>query len=301
MAIPDFQSIMLPLLKLTSDGGEHSLRGSIESLAEQFRLTREERKTLLPSGTQGLFDNRVAWARTYLKQAGLLESSRRGCVRITPRGRELLESNPKSITSKFLRRYPEFQAFQTRSRRSTDLKPVTVEPEKPPREAMDEIHQAMREELAQDLLKLISECSPVFFERLVVALLVKMGYGGSLKDAGEALGQSGDEGLDGIIREDRLGLEVIYLQAKRWQGPVGRPEIQKFVGALHGKHARKGVFITTSAFTQDARSYVAALDSKVVLVDGRELAQLMIDYDLGVSTTGSYAIKRVDTDFFTED
>jgi len=141
----------------------------------------------------------------------------------------------------------------------------------------------------------------VFFERLVVELLVKMGYGGSLKDAGEALGQSGDEGIDGIIRQDRLGLEVIYLQAKRWQGPVGRPEIQRFVGAPHGKHARKGVFITTSSFTQDARHYVAALDSKVVLVDGRELAQLMIDYDLGVSTVGSYAIKRVDSDFFSED
>src|SRR5918995_516496 len=288
---------MLPLLRLAADGQEHSLREAIERLADEFGLNEEERKELLPSGSQATFDNRVGWARTYLKKAGLVDSPRRGHFRITARGLEALQENPKTINVKFLERYPEFQEFRTRStpkaHKGRGIK-GEVPPEQTPVEAIETAYETIRSGLVGELLEQVMRCSPDFFERLVVDLLVKMGYGGTRKDAGRAVGKSGDEGIDGIINEDRLGLEVVYIQAKRWKNTVSRPEIQKFVGALSGQNARKGVFITTSSFSAGAIDYATGLQVKVVLIDGETLANHMIDYSVGVAPEAVYEIKRVD-------
>jgi restriction system protein len=308
MPIPDYQTIMLPLLRLTSDGQEHSSREAIDRLSEHFQLTPAERKELLSSGQQ-MFDNRVGWATTYMKKAGLLESTRRSHFRITKRGLDLLASKPTVVDSKYLERYPEFLEFK--ARRSVSERPdfpagLTIAPgavsvdTETPEDAIESAYQRLRNGLASDLLQQILGCSPAFFERLVVDLLVKMGYGGSRRDAGQAIGKSGDGGIDGIIKEDRLGLDVIYIQAKRWQDTVGRPEIQKFVGALQGLRARKGIFITTSNFSNEAIQYAGMVENKVVLIDGQSLATFMIDHGVGVSPVASYEIKRVDTDYFTE-
>jgi len=304
MAIPDYQSIMLPLLKLASDKKVHSLRTAIEKLAHQFSLTAEEREELLPSGRQATFDNRVGWARTYLKKAELLTSPKRGYFEITARGLDVLKQNPETITWQYLMQFEEFVEFQSPKEKtavsSTPLVNDKVD-DQTPEEEMETVYQQLREELASELLDAIKGCTPTFFEHLVVDLLVKMGYGGTRKDAGEAIGKSGDGGIDGIIKEDRLGLDIVYIQAKKWDGNViGRPEIQKFAGALQGQRARKGVFITTSTFTQHARDFVSRIDSKIVLIDGEQLAQLMIDYDMGVSRIATYDIKRVDSDYFTD-
>lgn len=302
MAIPDYQSIMLPLLELASDRAEHALRETIESLADRFDLTDEERKELLPSGQQATFDNRVGWARTYLKKAGLLKSTRRGYYQITERGAEVLEQNPSEITASFLRQFPEFVEFQRPQKARADKAiEEDMNETQTPEEEIEGAYQRVRQGLAAELLQTIKGCSPAFFERLVIDLLVKMGYGGTRKDAGEAIGKSGDGGIDGIIKEDRLGLDIVYIQAKRWDSSVGRPEIQKFAGALQGQRARKGIFITTSDFPQTARDYVSRIDSKIVLIDGDTLAQLMIDYNIGVSAVASYELKRVDSDYFTEE
>ncbi len=302
MAIPDFQSIMLPLLKFAGDGEEHSLRETIEALADEFNLTDEERKELLPSGQQAAFDNRVGWARTYLKKAGLLKSTRRGYYQITERGVEVLERDPPEITASFLRKFPEFVEFQRPQKARADKAiEETVGETQTPEEEIEAAYERVRQGLATELLQTIKGCSPAFFERLMIELLVKMGYGGTRKDAGEAIGRSGDGGIDGIIKEDRLGLDIVYIQAKRWHSNVGRPEIQKFAGALQGQRARKGIFITTSDFTQAARDYVSRIDSKIVLIDGDTLAQLMIDYNIGVTAVASYELKRVDSDYFTEE
>ncbi|HLC25500.1 MAG TPA: restriction endonuclease [bacterium] len=301
MAIPDYQSIMLPLLRFASDGNEHSLREAIDGLAEKFELADTERKELLPSGQQPTFDNRVAWARTYISKADLLEPTRRGYFRITSRGREVLSKNPSAINVKFLEQFLEFIEFRTKRREREDTTEATeTENLQTPAEILETAHQKLREDLSAELLKIVKECSPTFFERLVVDLLVKMGYGGTRKEAGKAIGRSGDEGIDGIINEDRLGLDVIYIQAKRWQGPVGRPEIQKFAGALQGHRAKKGIFITTSAFTKDAEDFVMKIDSKIVLIDGEQLAQLMIDHNVGVAPVALYETKRIDSDYFIE-
>jgi len=301
MAIPDYQSIMLPLLKFAGDGEEHSLREAIEDLADEFSLTDEERKELLPSGRQATFDNRVGWARTYMKKAGLLESTKRGYFQITERGLDVLKQNPPEINNAFLRQFPEFVEFQTPKQREVEEDTEQdISETRTPEEEIESAYQGVRQELATELLQTIKSCSPTFFERLVVDVLVKMGYGGTRKDAGQAVGRSGDGGIDGIIKEDRLGLDIVYIQAKRWDGPVGRPEIQKFAGALQGQRARKGIFITTSAFTQSAQDYVSRIDSKIVLIDGDTLAQLMIDYNIGVTTVTSYELKRMDSDYFEE-
>lgn len=302
MAIPDYQSIMLPLLRFSSDEKEHSLREAIEELSVEFRLTDEERKELLPSGQQSTFDNRVAWARTYLTKAALLESPRRGYLRITQRGREVLARKPVGVNVKFLEQFPEFIEFRTK-RNETKVENQTNETEslQTPGELLEGAYQKLREDLAAELLKTVKECSPVFFERLVIDVLVKMGYGGSRKEAGKAVGRSGDEGIDGIINEDRLGLDVIYIQAKRWQAPVGRPEIQKFAGALQGHRANKGIFITTSSYTRDAEDYVAKINSKIVLINGEQLSQLMIDNNVGVAPVTSYETKKIDSDYFIEE
>ncbi|MDZ7314763.1 MAG: restriction endonuclease [candidate division KSB1 bacterium] len=302
MTIPDYQSIMLPLLRFAGDGGEHSLRETIEALADEFRLTDEERSRLLPSGQQAFFDNRVGWARTYLKKAGLLETTRRGYYRITERGKQVLRQKPAKIDTAFLLQFPEFGEFIKTSRiGSNEPQDKQGEETQTPEEMIETAYQKLRQGLASELLQLIKDRSPAFFERLVIDLLVRMGYGGTRKDAGEAIGRTGDGGIDGIIKEDRLGLDIVYVQAKRWESAVGRPEIQKFAGALQGQRARKGIFITTSSFTQDALDYVARIDSKIVLIDGDMLAQLMIDHNVGVTTVASYELKRIDSDYFTEE
>jgi restriction system protein len=299
MAIPDFQSYMLPLLKLTSDQKEHSRRDVAPALAMEFGLTAEEQAMLLPSKRQEVFINRFHWARFHLAKAGLLESPKRGAFRITDRGLHVLASPPPKITIAFLAQFPEFAEFRNTTH-SPDV-PDTTE-EATPEETIEAAYQQRREALAAELLTLVKQATPAFFERLVVDLLVAMGYGGSRTDAGQALGKSGDEGVDGIIKEDKLGLDVIYLQAKRWKDKaVGRPDLQQFAGALHGQRARKGVYLTTSTFSKEARDFVSHLDSQIILIDGKELASLMIDHNVGVTLERTYEIKRVDTDFFTED
>ena len=242
MAIPDYQTCMLPFLRCLEDRQAHSLGDAEEALAAHFQLTATERAELLPSGQQGIFKNRIGWARTYLKKAGLLDAPRRGVFKITDRGLLTLHSNPSRIDGKYLEQFQEFIDFRATARPATgdaellDATPARTTPE----EAIEVAHQGLREQLGQELLSRVLGCSPSFFEQLVVELLVKMGYGGSRRDAGERIGQTGDGGIDGIIKEDRLGLDTIFIQAKRWQGTVGRPEIQKFVGALQGQRARKG-------------------------------------------------------------
>ncbi|HLO87394.1 MAG TPA: restriction endonuclease [Nostocaceae cyanobacterium] len=303
MSIPDFQTIMLPLLKYASDGKEHTLRETITYLADKFNLTEEERKELLQSGQQTVFDNRVGWSRTYLKKAGLLETPKRGCFKITDRGIEVLKQSPQEINVKFLKQFPEFIQFTT-TKKDHDISEDEIMEisETTPQESIEFGYQKIRKELEIELLNRVKTCSPDFFERLVIDLLVKMGYGGSRRDAGKAVGKSGDGGIDGIIKEDKLGLDIVYIQAKRWDNTtVGRPEIQKFAGALQGYRAKKGIFITTSKFSQEARDYVSRIDSKIVLIDGQELAQLMIDNNIGVSTISIYEIKKIDSDYFTDE
>lgn len=300
MSIPDYQSIMLPLLKLVDDGKEYSSREAADALAEQFKLSPEERKQLLPSGSQEIFMNRVGWAKTYLYKAGLLESNRRGFFRITQRGKNLLAEKPKEITSKSLERFEEFKEFKTTKKEKTIPSNPALNDHLDPEESLETAYSILRNNLSDNIIEQIKKASPSLFEKLVVELLLKMGYGGSRKDAGEAIGRSGDEGIDGIIKEDRLGLDIIYIQAKRWSGVVGRPEVQKFAGALQGQRAKKGVMITTSYFTKEAWEYVRNIDNKIVLIDGDELADLMIDHNLGVSTTATYEVKNIDSDYFIE-
>jgi restriction system protein len=299
MPVPDFQTIMLPLLKCFSDGQEHSVQDLMSTLAEQFALSEDELNTLLPSGKQTVFYNRVGWARTYLTKAGLLEMSRRSYYRITQRGKQVLESNPSRIDRRFLEQFSEYVEFRERSGERQRPKELgNHEEEKTPEEILEDAYEEIRETLVQELLGLVKQNPPSLFERLVVELLVKMGYGGSRRDAARAVGQVGDGGIDGIIDEDRLGLDTIYIQAKRWDDVVGRPEIQKFVGALVGKRAKKGIFITTSSFSKEAEAYVSSIDARIVLIDGNRLAELMIDYDVGVTTVTTYQLKRVDSDYF---
>ncbi len=304
MNIPDFQSIMLPLLKFAADQQEHSLRETIENLAQTFQLSEQERKELLPSGQQAIFDNRVSWASTHLKKAGLLESTRRSFFKITQRGLDTLSQNPSKVGIKLLVQFPEYIEFVRGGGKKDKEAAAGIELEangqETPEELLEYGYQKIRQDLAQELLNRVKASSPSFFERLVVELLVRMGYGGSRKDAGEAVGKSGDEGIDGIIKEDRLGLDVIYIQAKKWEGVVSRPEIQKFAGALQGQRAKKGIFITTSSFSNEARDFASRIDSKIVLIDGRQLAQLMIDNDVGVSKVSSYEIKKIDFDYFVD-
>lgn len=301
--IPDYQSLMLPLLEKLADKREHVFRDLVEELAEDFKVSEDERKELLPSGTQRIFDNRVGWARTYLKKAGLIESPKRGISVITEEGLGVLKQNPKFINIAFLKQYTSFLEFiNLKPEDSTDAQVEEITKETP-EESLEGAYQRLRKSLAQDLLNKVIGLPPSFFERLVVELLVKMGYGGSIKDAGRAIGKSGDEGIDGTIKEDKLGLDIIYIQAKRWQigNSVGRPEIQKFVGALAGQGAKKGIFITTSTFTKEAWDYSPKNETKIVLIEGERLAQLMIDHNIGVSTSNVYEIKKIDNDYFGEE
>jgi restriction system protein len=301
LAIPGFEDWMLPLLKFTGGEKEHNLREAIQDISQQFGLSEADRMKLLPSGQRAVVDDRIGWARTYLRKAGLLSYPRRGYFKITTLGMDVLKKNPPRIDVKYLEQFPEFVAFKTLRRVEERLPEVEglQYSKRTPDELLEAGYQTIKHNLAQELLGLVKNCAPDFFERIVVDLLERMGYGGP--DAGEVTGRPGDEGVDGVIKEDKLGLDAIYIQAKRWEGTVGRPEIHKFVGALQGKRAKKGIFLTTSVFSEEAKEYASSIDPKVVLIDGEKLAEFMIDYDVGVSKTRTYDVKKVDQDYFSEE
>jgi len=300
--MPDFQSLMVPLLRLADDGAEHTLAGSVEALAAEFSLSPAEQAQLNPAGRARTFYNRVAWASSYLRAAVLLESTGRGRFKITERGASVLAKDPKRIDIQYLMQFPDYKASRGGSGKPAgDAGPVDVPGGQTPEETFEASYQSIRAAVEQELIARVKAASPAFFEQLVVDLLVAMGYGGSQADAGKAIGQSGDGGIDGVIKEDRLGLDTIYLQAKRWEGNVGRPVVQAFVGSLAGQHARRGVLITTSDFSSDARKYVEGIEQRVILIDGTELARLMFEFGVGVTPVGSpYVLKRVDLDFFDD-
>jgi restriction system protein len=300
MAMPDYQRIMEPLLRLASDGSELTKTLAIETLSAGFGLGEADRKELLPSGRQAKFDNRVGWAATYLKKAGLLESTGRGKFRITPRGLDVLREHSSEINTEYLTRFPEFEEFRTAGKSDAKEEPQASNAQTP-EESLESSYQRLRRDLAAEVLERVGKCSPKFFEQLVIDLLVAMGYGGSRNDAAQAVGQSGDGGVDGIIKEDKLGLDVVYVQAKRWGSTVGRPVVQAFAGSLEGFRAKKGVLITASGFSQEAREYATRIEKRIVLIDGNQLSQLMIDHGIGVAEVTNYSVKRIDLDYFGED
>lgn len=304
MPIPDFQTVMLPLLKSMADGADHRLRDLVPLLAGQFGLTEEERRELLPSGRQARFTNRLMWAATYLKEASLVTPRGRGTQAITPRGLELLAEGPEKLSIKALERYPEFISFRTRTRAKGPATATTGESETGAgtlEESLEATWLELRERLAQELLEHVLAATPAFFESLVIDVLVAMGYGGSHADAAQVVGGSGDGGIDGVIKQDPLGLDAVYVQAKRWTTSVGRPDVQAFAGGLDGRQATKGVFITTSTFSPDARAFVDKISKRIVLIDGEHLAHLMIQYGVGAAKARTYDVQRVDLDYFEED
>jgi restriction system protein len=299
--IPDYQGCMMPLLRAVANGEDHTLRDLVRRLADEFGLTDGERQESLPSGQQTVLSNRVAWAKTYLKKAGLIVQPARGHVRITPEGKAALAKNPDRIDNEFLAQYPSFLPFFGKAPAAPDHPPETEDRGETPEESLETSFRILRTSLADELLERLKTCSPPFFERLVVQLLVAMGYGGSLADAGQAVGRSGDGGIDGIIKEDKLGLDVVCVQAKRWQGTVGSQTVREFAGSMEGMRARKGVLITTSCFSKDAQEYVARIERKIVLIDGARLAELLIDHNIGVAVSRSFVVKRIDMDYFLDD
>jgi restriction system protein len=306
VGIPDFQALMRPILVLHQDGQPYRRAPLVRALADSFELTDADREQLLPSGRQRRFDNRVAWALTHLVHAGLLVRPRRGVTVITARGRQVIAQHPDRVDMGVLAGFEEYRQFRDGSH-DTSIEPATSSAtvaagDDTPEEILENAFAALTGALANDLRDKLSEISPTYFEQVVVDVLVAMGFGGSRREAGERLGETGDEGIDGVIREDALGLDAIYLQAKRWAPTraVGRPEVQAFVGALQGARASKGVFITTSRFTTEATSYAEQVTPRVVLIDGTELALLMIDHDVGVTIRQRYDLKRVDEDYFAE-
>lgn len=300
MSIPDYQDCMLPILELISDGQEHRMTDLTRSIADRFELSESDRAELLPSGAQTIIANRVAWAKTYLKKAGLLANPGRGIVSITFAGTQVLSTKPSRISNELLQQYPSFNEFRNREFSAESSSPQ-LKQSSTPEESIDAGYRELNAALADELLEKIRNCSPRFFEQLVVDLLVAMGYGGSLKDAGQAIGKSGDGGIDGIIKEDKLGLDVVCLQAKHWSQTVGRPEVQAFAGSMEGVRAKKGVLITTSSFSKDAEDYVQRIERKIVLLDGKSLTRLMIEHGVGVETVRTFAIKKVNFDYFEND
>lgn len=302
MSVPTFQQITLPLLRFANDGKVHAIQESLPIVAEQLGVSDADANEMLPSGTQTRYYNRFTWAITYLRNAGLLTSPQRGRFQITDRGRQVLQENPQRIDLEYLKRFPEFREFRERGR-AENMDGQTQEDsalETTPEEAIESGFQEYSQQLAVDLLDRVKACSPSFFERLVVELLVKMGYGGTRSDAGRATKRSNDGGIDGIIKEDRLGLDTVYIQAKRWEAAVGRPLVQAFAGSLEGVRARKGVMITTSRFSDDAQEYVDRIEKKIVLIDGKTLAGLMVEHGVGVSVVNTYQICRIDNDYFED-
>jgi restriction system protein len=304
LAIPDFQSVMLPLVEALSDGHERTMRDLTEILADRFGLSEQERDENLPSGQQTVFSNRVAWAKTHLKYAGLLENPSRGRVLISDLGRSVLKNRPQSIGVKFLKQFSSYREFvgksETKQSGDESSLPTPLEEQRTPLELIDAAYQSLNSATAEEVLSRLKACSPGFFEHVVVKLLMAMGYGG-VSGHGSVTGRSGDGGIDGVIRQDKLGLDVVCIQAKRWDGPVGRPIIQGFVGSMDYIRAKKGVIMTTSSFTKDGLDFVDRIEGKkVVLIDGGRLAELMIEHNLGVTTTKSYTLKEVSNDFFDE-
>lgn len=304
--IPDYQTIMLPLLKKMSDEQTHKLRELIEILAVHFHLSEDEKKELLPSGSQAIFDNRVGWAKFYLEKANLLKTEKRGSYHITDLGQSFLKSNPTELRTKDLEEFKAFREFKQSINVKNEIDDTDQgnhengESSKTPEEALEYAYLKLKNDLSRDLLDTIKNCSPAFFEKLVIDLLTKMGYGGSRKDAGKALGKSGDGGIDGIIKEDKLGLDTIFIQAKRWENVVPVREIRDFAGALLSKKARKGIFITTSSFPQSAYEFVNSIEHKIILIDGESLTNLMFEFNVGLSTQSAYEVKRIDSDYFEE-
>jgi len=305
VAVPDFQSMMLPVLRAVQDGKTYTTSEVNQQVAVDLKLTDSDLAELLPSGKSKLYYNRVGWSKQYLVKAGLLAQPKRALYTITDRGRETLAANPNGITVSYLKQFPEFKEFYEQPKQNdppTSNKASEVkDSDKDPIEMVETGYQQMRAELAKSLLSQVKACPPEFFEQLVVDLLVAMGYGGSRADAGQAVGGSGDGGIDGIIKEDRLGLDAVYIQAKRWEGSVGGPVVQAFAGSLMGHGASKGVMITTSRFTAGAQTFVEKLEKKIVLIDGPRLAEFMIDFGIGVTEVASYSVKRLDTDYFEGD
>lgn len=297
---------MIPFLKLIEDGSEYHRAEIRERLANVYALTEQERSEMIPSGIRPKFNDRVSWANTLLGKANLIERTRRGYIKISSEGNELLASGINQIDRKLLLSLPGIKQWRVEYKKEQadfDIDPSAeseISAISPEEVAINSIRQ-INESLKQTLISQIKSCSPQFFERLVVDLLLKMGYGGSFREAGQVIGKSGDGGIDGLIKEDKLGLDVIYIQAKRWENVVGRPLVQVFAGSLEGHRAKKGVMISTSTFTADAKDYVKNIEKKIVLIDGYELAQLMIDHDLGVNTTATYAVKKIDSDYFEEE
>ena len=303
MPIPSYQTLLFTVLRLAAQGGEHKFSTTVESLADEFQLSASERTELLASGAQTVFSNRVGWARTYLKQAGLLDAPRRGYFVISKRGLAFFNTHPAEISMQSLQQFNEFRAFTQRRRpKKTEINTPAFAPDfmadETPEDILAAAHQLLMRNLQQEVLSTVKEMPPTFFENLVIDLLVKMGYGGNRQDAGRAIGKSGDGGIDGFIKQDRLGLDIIYLQAKRWETSVGRPELQKFAGALQGQKAHKGIFITTSAFTREAKEYAQHLETKLILIDGQQLAEFMVEYNVGVLSSGCYEVKKLDLDYF---
>jgi len=296
MPIPQFRNIILPFLESLSDGKEHSMKEVEVGLAKRFSLSQEELAQATPSGRMTIFENRTGWSKTYLKKAGLIEAPRKASFKITKRGLAVLAKKPDIIDTKFLSQFPTFQEFQYGEEDHAQEKPEASE--NTPEETMQAGYQRIVKELKDEILEALKLQSPTFFEQAVIDLLIGMGYGGSRKDAGQAVGKPGDGGIDGVIKEDKLGLDLIYVQAKRWSNTVGRPEVQSFVGALGGKFAKRGILITTSNFSKEAIEFSSGLETRIVLIDGSQLAQLMIEHNIGVSIVERYEIKKLDSDYF---
>jgi restriction system protein len=300
MAIPGVEYFMLPILQNVKDGKEYYFRDVMEKITKETNLTEEERTKLLPSGSMLVINNRLGWARTALYKAGLIEKTKRGHYVISKAGVDLLKTDPKGINGKILEQYECYRLWRAKNTNEEE-KEVTIAKDITPDELIENEIQIIKKQLEEDLLEQLKQISPGNFENIVVDLLVKMGYGGSKREAAQVVGKSGDGGIDGIIKEDKLGLDAVYIQAKRWDSQVGRPEIQKFAGALLGQKAKKGVFITTGLFSNDALKYVENLDTKIVLIDGFYLTELMVEYDLGVNEFKTYKIKKLDSDYFIEE
>jgi len=307
MAVPDYQSLMLPVLSaLAASEGEVRIGDVITKIADQLELTAEDRARRLPSGRQGLFENRVHWAKFYLGKAGLIETTRRGYFTMTARGREVLDTKPEKIDNNFLSQFEEFKQFKEKAAQSTTedtggaTTPILSSERETPDETMRVAHKRIEASLAQDLLDRIRAAPPDFFERLIVRLLVNMGYGGSTADAGRALGRSGDDGVDGVIDQDALGLDRVYVQAKRYKdgNNIGSGAIRDFFGSLDRHKAAKGLFVTTSTFSPSAKDTAEHLSKRIVLIDGDQLTMLMIRHNVGCRIEEALHIKKIDEDFF---
>lgn len=298
--IPDYQKLMEPVLRSAVDK-EVKTGDIIESLADSFNLTPDERAEQIPSGGQAIFYNRIHWAKTYLKQAGLIEYTRRGHFRTSERGRAILQDPNVSINNRFLRTIPDFVAFQSRGKAEAQVPLVEAALiDATPEEALRDAYDRINATIANDLLDRLRAGTPAFFERSIVQLLLAMGYGGSSEDAGRAIGQSGDDGVDGVIDQDPLGVDQIYIQAKRYRedNQIGPGPIREFFGSLSLKKAQKGIFVTTSGFSRSAQETARQLGGRIVLIDATQLGRLMVRYNVGCRDQQVIHIKRVDEDFF---